>query len=252
MANELVSIVTPVYNAGRFVSLTIDSVLNQTYSNWEMLLINDGSTDNSAEIIEQYVERDPRIKLFSQPNAGSASARNNGIRMARGRYICLLDADDMWDCDFLEMQLLLMKKHNAKLVYSSFRRVDAEGKECLRPFLVPKQVTYSDMLVTNSIGCLTGVYDTKKYGKMFLHEELGSLRDDYVYWLEILKKVGLAYGNQQVLASYRILSTSQTHDKRKMIRPQFNVYRNILHMNIFKCLYYLCCWAWYGYKKYKE
>ncbi len=217
-----------------------------------MLLVNDGSTDTSVEIIENYVRQDKRIKLFSQPNAGSAAARNNGIRKAQGRYICLLDADDTWDSDFLEMQLHLMKKHNAQLVFSSFRRVDADGKECLRPYIVPKQVSYTDMLTTNYIGCLTGLYDTRKYGKVYLHEELGSLRDDYVYWLEILKKVGIAYGNQQVLASYRILSTSQTHDKRKMICPQYNVYRNILHMNFFKSAYYLCCWAWYGYKKYKE
>ncbi len=252
MQNRLVSIITPVYNAERYVGLTIESVLKQTYTEWEMLIINDGSSDRSEEIIKQYVERDSRIKLFTQKNAGSAAARNNGIRRAQGRYICLLDADDMWDCDFLEMQLQLMERKNAQLVYSSFRRVDAEGKECLRPFLVPKTISYTDMLKTNSIGCLTGIYDRRKYGKFFLHEELGSLRDDYVYWLEILKKVGFAHGNQQVLASYRISSTSQTHDKRKMIKHQFNVYRNIIKLNLIKSLYYLACWAWYGYKKYKE
>lgn len=252
MRNNLVSIITPVYNAERYVGLTIESVLSQTYRDWEMIIVNDGSTDGSEEVIRRYASRDSRIKCFSQQNAGSAAARNNGIRRAEGRYICLLDADDMWDSDFLEMQLKLMKRKNAQLVYSSFRRVDADGKECLRPFLVPKSISYTDMLKTNSIGCLTGIYDSKKYGKFYLHEELGSLRDDYVYWLEILKKVGLAHGNQQVLASYRILSTSQTHDKRKMIKHQYNVYRNVIHLNLVKSLYYLACWAWYGYKKYKE
>ena len=112
MQDTLVSIITPLYNGEAFVAQTIDSVLAQTYTNWEMIIINDGSKDNSENIVRTYCDLDPRIKLFNQPNGGSAAARNNGIRRAEGRYIALLDADDLWEPFFLESQLALMREHN--------------------------------------------------------------------------------------------------------------------------------------------
>ena len=118
MEKGLVSIVTPVYNGAKYVCETIDSVLRQTYANWEMIVVDDGSKDNSAEIINEYVRRDKRIVLLRQANGGSASARNNGIRNAKGQYIALLDADDLWEPDFLESQLALMKRKSAIVVHA--------------------------------------------------------------------------------------------------------------------------------------
>ena len=160
--NDLVSIITPSYNTARFIAETINCVLAQTYTNWEMIIINDGSKDNSENIVRGYCDIDHRIKLFNQPNAGSAAARNNGIRRAKGRYIALLDADDLWEPNFLESQLALMQKHNAQLVYGAHKRIDANNNECLTPFIPPKHVTYTDLLKTCSITCLTGLYDTSK------------------------------------------------------------------------------------------
>ena len=126
MQEDLVSIITPLYNGERFVAQTIESVLAQTYPHWEMIIINDGSKDNSEAIVQKYTEQDARIQLVSQPNAGSAAARNNGIRRASGRYIALLDADDLWEPFFLESQLNLMQKTSALLVYGSHKRIDAQ------------------------------------------------------------------------------------------------------------------------------
>jgi teichuronic acid biosynthesis glycosyltransferase TuaG len=234
MAQDLVSIITPCYNGARFLGETIESVLAQTYPNWEMIIVDDGSKDNSAEIARNYMGKDNRIKLIQQANGGSAAARNNGIKNANGRYIALLDSDDLWEPEFLESQLNFMNEKKCLLVYSSHKRINEEGKECLKPFLVNGAISYDDLLKSCSISCLTGLYDTSKYGKIFLREDLRSLRDDFVFWLTILKKVGIAYANPQIIASYRILGDSTSRNKRKVIIPQFLVYYKIEKLGLIK------------------
>lgn len=246
------SIITPVYNGENFIAETIRSVLNQTYSNWEMIVIDDGSKDNGPEIVKKYIKNDPRIELITQKNGGSASARNNGIRRAKGQYIALLDADDTWKSYFLEKQLKLMRDKNALLVYSSHTRIDESSKEILKPFIVPSKVTYTDLLKTCSISCLTGLYNTEKFGKVYLREDMKSLRDDYVYWLEIIKKVKVAYGNKEVLANYRILGSSASRKKKKVIVPHFKVFYNIEKLGLVRSLYYLSNWAVISYFKYRK
>jgi len=250
MQKGLVSIITPVYNGARYIGQTIDSVINQTYPNWEMIIIDDGSCDNSAQIVSDYVNKDSRIQLISQANAGSAAARNNGIRKAMGQYISLLDADDTWDTVFLESQLNFMKEKDALLVYSSHRRIDENSNEILKAFLVPQKVTYKDMLKTSSISCLTGIYNIEKFGKVFLREELKSYRDDLVYWLDILKKVKTGYGNKAVIANYRVMSSSTTGKKKKLIIPHFMVFYKVEKLGLIKSIYYTVTWAVYGFFKY--
>ena len=252
MQDELVSIITALYNGERFVEQTIKSVLAQTYPHWEMIIINDGSTDRSEAIAQKYAQSDSRIKVFSQPNKGSAAARNNGLRRAQGRYLALLDADDIWDARFLESQLAFMKQTGGQLVCAAHRRIDENNNECLRPFYPPKEARYEDLLKTCSISCLTALYDSKEHGKFYLRENLSSLRDDYALWLEMIKKVGTVYGNQEVIASYRIVNSQLTSNKRKMIRPQFRVYHEIEHLSFFKSLYYTLNWAIRGIIKYKK
>ncbi len=252
METGLVSIITPVYNGARFVRQTIESVIKQTYPLWEMIIINDGSTDDSKLIVESYQQADSRIQLAHQVNGGSAVARNNGIRRANGQYICLLDADDTWEPDFLESQLEFMKEKNASLVYSSHTRVDEDSNEVLKPFMVPPKTNYHELLKTCSISCLTGVYDTQHFGKVYLQEDFKSLRDDYIYWLEIIKKAKVAYGNPKVLANYRILKKSASRNKVKVIGPQFKVLHKVEKLNLIQSVYYLINWAVYGYLKYKD
>lgn len=252
MEEGLVSIITPMYNGERFVGQTIDSVIGQTYTKWEIIVIDDGSADNGVAVVNGYILKDKRITLVSQDNAGSAAARNNGIRRAKGQYIALLDADDTWNFDFLEKQLELMKAKDALLVYSSHTRIDEYGNEVLQPFIVPEKITYSDLLKTCYISCLTGLYDTSKYGKVYLREDMRSLRDDYVYWLEIMKKVKIAYGNKEIIANYRILGSSASRKKSKVIIPHFKVLYKVEKLGIFKSIYYLANWAIIGFLKYKK
>ena len=218
-----VSIITPCYNASRFVSQTIDSVLTQTFTDWEMIIVDDGSKDDSSEIVEKYVKKDSRIRLIQQPNGGSANARNHGIREATGRYIALLDADDLWLPQFLEKQIEFMKGKNAICVYSSYKRIDENSNEILKPLICRPFVNYKKMQITNFIGCLTGLYDSSKYGKKYLDEKLKSIRDDYAYWLEIVKLENAAYGNPEVLACYRVIKSSTTGNKLKLVKKEVKV-----------------------------
>lgn len=248
---ELVSIITPMYNGERFVAKTIESVLNQNYTKWEMIIIDDGSKDNSPTIVEEYSKKDKRIQLVRQKNAGSGAARNNGIRRAKGQYICLLDADDTWENNFLEEQIKLIKEKDATLVFSSHNRIDENDNICLKPFIVPEKIDYNSLLKTCSISCLTAMYDISKFGKFYLREDFKSLRDDYILWLEIIKKCKVAYGNKKILANYRVMQSSTSGNKKKVIKPQFLVYRKVEKLGLLTSCYYLMWWAYYGMKKYK-
>lgn len=231
MNNDLVSIITPCYNGERYINETIDSVLNQTYKNFEMIIIDDGSKDNSSEIIKRYQLKDSRIKFLQQANAGSAAARNNGIRHAKGRYIALLDADDIWKKNFLKEQINFMQQKNTVCVYSSYDRIDENSKVIQHTTKAKPFITKKDMKVMNQIGCLTGLYDSSKFGKIFLKEELNSIRDDYAYWFDIVSLENKAYGNQKSLAKYRVLSNSTTGNKKKLIKKQYDFYRKYLKEN---------------------
>lgn len=249
---NLVSIIMPLYNGEKFIKITLESVLKQTYKNWELLITNDGSKDNSPKIAEKYAEKDERIKLFNQINKGSAAARNNSLREAKGKYIVFLDSDDIWENNFLEEQIKFLKEKNASLVFSSYRRINEEGKKILEPFIVPEKISYKDLLRTCSLTCLTSIYDREKTGIIYFNEELKSLRDDYVMWLTMLKKIDFAYGNKKVLASYRIFSNSTTGKKFKVLKPQFLVYYKIEKLGLIRSLYYFINWIFISLRKYKK
>ena len=249
---DLVSIIMPLYNGEKFIKITLDSVINQTYKNWELLITNDGSKDNSQKIVEEYSNKDSRIKLFNQINKGSAAARNNSLKNANGRYIVFLDSDDIWDKNFLTEQIKFLKEKNASLVFSSYRRINEEEKEILSPYIVPEKVSYKDLLKTCSLTCLTSIYDRKKVDIIYFNEKMKSLRDDYVMWLEMFKKIDYAYGNKKVLASYRIFSNSTTGKKFKVLKPQFLVYYKIEKLGLVRSIYYFINWMFISLKKYKR
>lgn len=252
MQDKLVSIVTPLYNGERFVRQTVESVLAQTYPDWEMVIVNDGSKDRSEQIVREYAEKDSRIRVFSQPNGGSASARNHGIREARGKYMVFLDADDYWDATFLEEQLRFLKEKKASIVCASCRRVDDSGKEVLQPLIVPARIDYKSLLRTCSLTCLTTLIDREAFHDVYFCEELRSLRDDYVLWLSLLKQTPCAYGNPKVLAYYRLNSNGVTANKWKMIKPQFMAYYKEEQLGLIRSIYYLVHWAVNGVMKYRK
>lgn len=250
MDDSLVSIITPCYNAEKYLRETIESVLGQSYRNWEMILVDDGSKDKTSEIIKEYSDIDSRIKYYYQNNSGSASARNYGLNNARGRYIALLDADDVWESSFLQEQLHFMKEKEAICVCSWYSRINQDSEEILKPVQCKEKILLRDMMVMNYVGCLTGVYDSKKYGKIMLHEELKSIRDDYAYWLDIARLDGVIFCNQKVLAKYRVLSTSTTGNKWKLIPKQYQFYRNYLKLGVLKSCMNVILWGREGIKKF--
>ena len=246
----MVSIITPCYNGERYIAETIESVLGQTYADWELIIVDDGSRDRTAEIAAEYAARDQRIQLFRQTNAGTAAARNNGMRIARGRYIALLDADDVWDRDFLARQLSFMREKDAVCVCCSYRHIDENSNEIQHPTRAMANIALKDMAVMNRIGCLTGLYDSAPHGKVYLHEELRSIRDDYAYWYDIVKLAGTAYGNPDVLASYRVQTGSTTGNKLKLVAKQYRFYRQYLKKSVPKSLVDIVRWGVSGLGKF--
>ncbi len=250
MIDGLVSVITPCYNGEKYIAETIESVMRQTYADWEMIVVDDGSQDRSAQIAAHYASLDERIKLIRQNNAGTASARNAAMRRARGRYIALLDADDLWDARFLEEQLSFMKERHAICVCGAYRRINERTEEIQHPTVPLPVITIEDMRVMNRIGCLTGLYDSRKHGKVYLHEELKSLRDDYAYWFDIVSLEGRAYGNPKILASYRVLSDSTTGNKLRLVAKQYRFYRGYLRLGVPKALANTIRWGISGIRKF--
>jgi len=255
--NNLVSIIIPMYRGADLIGETIDSVIKQTYNKWELIIIDDCSPDNGAGIfaVNKHIEKDSRIRLISlSENRGSSGARNEGIRAAKGDFIAFLDADDLWSECFLARQLDFIKRKDASIVFSSYKRVNGNNKrEILSPFIVPDKVNYNNILKSLPIFPSTAVMNIKKTGKFYFDENMGCMRDDYVFWLNILKShVDYAYGNKEVLACYRMRSDSVTANKLKMIRPHWNVLKNVEQISFFKSAFYLICWACISVWKYSR
>lgn len=255
MQKDLVSIITPMYKGASFVGKTIESVLIQNYKNWEMIIVDDCSPDNGAGIeeVKKYTS-DPRIKLIeSKVNKGSSGARNIALQKAQGEYIAFLDSDDIWHPDFLEKQMIFLKQNEAPIVFSSYRRIDEyTSEEILSPFIVPPKVSYKTLLKTCPIFPSTVIYDTKKTPKLYFNEKLGSMRDDYVYWLTMFKTIDYGYGNPEILVDYRMRKSSVTGDKTKVIKPQWNVLYKVEKLGLIPSFYYLACWAFISYFKYRK
>lgn len=255
MEDNLVSIITPMYKGASFVGETIRSVLSQSYDNWEMIIVDDCSPDDGAGIAEvNKYTFDPRVRLIeSKENRGSSGARNIALKSAQGRFIAFLDSDDIWHPNFLEKQITFMKQHEAPLVFSSYRRIDENTKEeLLRPFIVPQKVSYRSLLKTCPIFPSTAIYDTTKTPKIFFNENLGSMRDDYVYWLSMFKDIEFGYGNPEILVDYRMRKSSVTGNKTKVIKPQWNVLYKVEKLGLIPSLYYLLSWACISYFKYRR
>ena len=248
----LVSVITPCYNGGKYLSETIESVLAQSYGQWEMIIVDDGSSDDSADIAGVYAARDGRVRLLRQRNRGSAAARNSGIRSAEGRYIALLDADDLWDPRFLERQIDFMRRKDAVCVCCGYDRIDGQSRPVMRPTVPPERITTRDMRVMNRIGCLTGLYDSARYGKVFLHEELKSVRDDYAYWYDIVALEDRACGNPEILAHYRVLQDSVTGNKLNLVAKQFRFYRGYLKQNVLTASVNTLRWGLAGLRKFSQ
>lgn len=237
MINEQISIITPSYKSERFISQTIESVLVQTYQNWEMIIVDDNSPDNSNKIIEEYASKDSRIKLIKlDKSSGPAVARNTAIENAKGRFIAFLDADDIWLPEKLKKQINFMLKNNIEFSFTEYYKIDENGEKISGVIKRPQKVNYNKMLKSNYIPCLTAIYDTKKLGKVYM--PLILKRQDYGLWLKILKKIDFAYALNEPLALYRIHSNSVSSNKFVAAYYVWKLFREVEKLNIFKSSYY--------------
>ena len=248
---DKVSVVMCTYNGEKYLKESIESVINQTYSNWELMIVDDGSTDNTKNIISCFMNNDSRIKYFYQNNLSSSSARNIGISHSTGRYIAFLDSDDLWCSDFLEKQLAFMERNKAHCACCAYEIIDKNSKP-IGVNIYPKNIIKeNDMAVIDHVGNLTGLYDTKFLGKMYLNEKLLSLLDDYYLWYEISKKTDI-YGNQDVLAKYRLLSNSVSAKKIKSIPKHFILYKKYMNQSNLVAIKNTFVWGIYSLNKYAK
>jgi len=236
---KLVSIITPAYNVEQYISETIASVINQTYSNWELLITDDASTDNTIQIVEAYLAKDQRIKLFKlKENSGAAVARNLSIKKAKGRFIAFLDADDIWLPNKLSIQVETMLTKAYSVCYSSYTKIDEHGKSRNTTVNAMPQLHYSKLLKNNYIGNLTGIYDALLLGKIYTPDL--EKRQDWCLWLKALETSGKpAYGIQQPLAKYRHRKNSISRNKIQLLTYNFQVYHRFLKFNVIKSSFHL-------------
>ena len=249
--NNLVSIVTPTFNSAKYIAATIQSVQNQTHSNWEMIIVDDCSKDATIDIIKNFITKDSRIQLYQlESNSGPAVARNKGIENVSGKYMTFLDADDIWFEDFIENSIKTIKETGIHFVFSSYKRSDENLNFIYSDFIVPEKVTYTDILKSNSISCLTAFLDIETLGKKSM--PLIRKRQDMGLWLQYLKEIPFAYGIQEPKAIYRIRENSLSRKKSNLLKYQWQFYREVEKLNIFQSTYYMLHWMYRGFMKYRN
>lgn len=239
---DLISVITPCYNAEAYISTTIKSVILQTYTNWELLVIDDCSKDNSAAIVKDLAQQDNRIKYYktSSPSGSPSLPRNIGIENAQGKYIAFLDADDSWKEDKLEKQYKYIKEHNVDFVYSNYEKMDFKGNRNNRIVKVRKTTSYKDMLKINSIPCLTSMLNRDLIGNKRFKQ---ILNEDFEFWLQILKHGATAYNINEVTAYYREAENSRSSNKKKVIKSRWNILRENEKIGFLPALYYIGYYA---------
>lgn len=251
MNHALVSIITPSYNSAKFIAETIQSVQNQTYQNWEMIIVDDGSSDETESVVLSIIQNDNRIQFHKlSQNSGPAVARNTGIEKASGAYMTFIDADDIWFSTFIENNIKTIQETGIPFVFSSYRRANEQLEFVYSDFIVPQKVSYTDILKSNSISCLTAFLDIKKLGKKYM--PLIRKRQDMGLWLNYLKVIPFAHGIQETQAIYRIRENSLSRKKSDLIKYQWQFYREVEKLNIFQSIYYMLHWMYRGFMKYRN
>ena len=248
MNEPLVSIITPVYNAEMFLSDTIKSVQNQTYKNWEMLLVDDCSKDNSAQIIKEFQKYDDRIKYIKlKKNSGASVSRNEGIRNAKGRFIAFVDSDDIWKPEKLEVQVKYMLENNLGFTFTSYRYMKEDGELTNKVAKAPSKINYNGLLKNTIIGCSTVVIDTDIVEAF----EMPLVRrgQDTATWLQILRKEKYAYGIDKDLVYYRLVGESLSSNKIIALKRTWNTYRNVEKLGLIKSSYVFCFYVFNAIKK---
>lgn len=245
---ELVSVITPTYNSEAFISATIESVLHQTYENWEMIIVDDASADSTREIISVYAEQDSRIKpIFLKENGGAAVARNKALHASKGTFMAFLDGDDQWLPEKLERQIRFMKEKDYAFTFTNYEIMDEKGTPLGKYVEAPAQMTYQDLLKNTIIGCLTVIVNREKTGPFQMPNI--RTRQDLALWLQLLRKGFTAYGLQESLSRYRVVPNSISSNKIKAAKKNWFVYRHIEKLSLIKSAWYFSHYALNAIKK---
>jgi teichuronic acid biosynthesis glycosyltransferase TuaG len=228
---ELVSIITPSFNSEKFIAGTIQSVQNQTYHNWEMIIVDDCSSDKTVSIAEYFANNDNRITVYKlDKNSGTGIARNTGLEKASGKYIAFLDADDLWKPNKLEIQINFLRNNNLPFTFSFYDCINEQGTELNKRVEAPRNLAYRQLFFCNYVGNLTGIYDANYFGKIAISSI--RKRQDWMLWLTILKKVKSAKPIPESLAFYRIRENSISASKVNLVKHNFAVYRRFHGYNL--------------------
>ena len=239
--NSTVSIIVPVYNAAPLIADTIRSVLSQSYHDFELLLVDDGSTDESRNVISAYVS--DRVKLLNnEKEKGAAGARNTGIVAASGRYIAFLDADDLWKEDKLSKQIAFMNETGAYFSFTGYEFADSNGRGLGSIVRVPHTITYKEALKNTTIFTSTVIFDTKALSKEDMMMPYVKSEDTATWW-KVLKITGRAYGLDESLVLYRRTGSSLSSNKVEAVKRIWNLYRNVEHLGLIYSIYCFCFWA---------
>lgn len=240
----LVSVIMPTYNCSDYIVQSIQSVISQTLDEWEIQIVDDCSTDQTWEKLQQYLKQYPNIHYHRLPhNSGPAAARTEAIRRSNGKYIAFLDSDDLWMPDKLEKQIMFMMKSGVRFSCTAYRQMDAAGKELRTVVVPPAKTDYQKCIrLSNPIGNLTAMYDQEALGKF----EVPPIRkrNDFALWLQILKKVDFCYGMEEVLGIYRLGRTGSV-SRNKLVQAAYHwqLYHEIEHHSVVRSAYELGCWA---------
>ena len=249
MEKHLISIITPVHNSAQYIEATLDTVLQQTYTHWEMILIDDCSEDTSVAIVEKFMQSDARFKLIRNlEKSGPGITRNKGITAAQGQFITFLDSDDLWFPNFLETSLNTCLDNNFEFVFSSYERKDENLNPLISDFIVPEKVTYNDVLKSCPILCSSTFLDIRRIGKHYMPNL--KKRQDWCLFLSVLKEVEYAHGIQKPMAIYRMRKDSISRNKLKLIPYVWKVYRDVEKLSLIRSFYLLNIWSLNGFKKY--
>ncbi len=243
--NELVSIIVPVYNVEKYIVETMESVRRQSYPCWELLLVEDVSTDRTRQVIQDYLNRveDNRIRLICQSeNKGAAHARNLGLLQAQGRYIAYLDADDLWEPKKLERELAFMREKNAAFAFTGYEFADENGRGLGKVVRVPETLSYREALKNTTIFTTTVMFDTARIDKSLLEMPIIKSEDTALWW-KVLKRGYTAYGLDENLVKYRRAGKTLSSNKLEAIRRIWNLYRRAEGMSILSSAWHFCFWA---------
>lgn len=238
---ELVSIIMPNYNCEKYLGETIESVINQTYKNWELIIVDDCSTDNSIQVINTYMENDNRIKLFvNEQNSGAAASRNWALREATGKWIAFLDSDDLWLPEKLEKQVTFMVDNGYAFSFTKYRQINEESQRLGQVVIGPKKISRRKLKYCCCyLGCLTVMYDAEKVGVIQIDETIRKRNDDAM-WLKV-RKFADAYYLDELLAEYRVRKGSISHEgKWNLVKYHYKLYRVGEKMNPIKAFFCMC------------